>query len=99
MVILGSTIDECQKGDDSVYWNICNAVKPSSKVHMYCGRQDEIHDCDYQGTASYQLREKKTGLSRESTLSLSRNTGCKETPVFRPPYDLGYFARSWRQAV
>jgi hypothetical protein len=41
-------------------------------------------------TACYQLRAKRTGLSRQSTLSLSRITVCKETPV-RPPYDLCYF--------
>jgi hypothetical protein len=41
-------------------------------------------------TACYQLRAKRTGLSRQSTLSLSRIMVCKETPV-RPPYDLCYF--------
>jgi UMF1 family MFS transporter len=49
-------------------------------------------------SACYQLRAEKTGLLRESTLSLSRITVSKETPV-RPPYSLCYPARRWQQAV
>jgi hypothetical protein len=47
--------------------------------------------CGY--TACYQLRAKSTGLSRESTLSLSRITVCKESPKVRTPYTCATFAR------
>jgi hypothetical protein len=53
------------------------------------------------GTACYQQRAKKTGLWRESTLSLSRIIVCEDkTPVSSPPHNLCFlFARRRQQEV
>jgi hypothetical protein len=52
-------------------------LQEDEKLHTACDECRAYPSCHH--TACYQLRAKKTGLSRESTLSPSRIIVCKET--------------------